>query len=95
MDERIWQNALVYTTVREPSGYNVFYHNGVSMGTLEVDVDGYYKYWPVQRAGYWESSSMRAIADLLDHVNKLWDEQRQKMITFKEFYLNEKKMMMA
>ena len=27
--------------------------------------------------------------------NKLWDEQRQKMITFKEFYLNEKKMMMA
>ena len=71
--DEIRLSTLLYATKREQGGYAVTYYNGVNMGTLEMDVDGYYKYWPVQRAGYWEAPPIRAIADLLDHVNAEWD----------------------
>lgn len=61
-------------------GYRVTFHNGVDMGTLEMDVDGYYKYWPAQCAGYWDAPPLRAIADLLDHVNAEWDAKVQKYV---------------
>jgi hypothetical protein len=71
-------SGLVCATKREQGGYAVTFHNGVDMGTLEMGVDGYYKYWPVQRVGYWDAAPMRAIADLLDHVNSEWDAQVQR-----------------
>lgn len=64
--------------IKYEQGYNVTSYNGVDMGTLEVDVDGYYKYWPTNRIGYWEASLLRAIADLLDYVNAEWDAQVQR-----------------
>jgi hypothetical protein len=76
--DEIRLSALLYATKREEGGYSITFHNGVNMGTLEIDVDGYYKYWPVQRIGYWDAPSMRALADLLDHVNAEWDAQVQK-----------------
>ncbi|MEO5344672.1 MAG: hypothetical protein H7842_15395 [Gammaproteobacteria bacterium SHHR-1] len=76
--DEIRLSALLCATKREQGGYAVTYRNGVDMGALEMDVDGYYKYWPEQRAGYWDAPPMRAIADLLDHVNAEWDAQVRK-----------------
>lgn len=75
--DEIRLSALLCATKCD-QGYRVMFHNGVDMGTLEMDVDGYYKYWPVQRAGYWDAPPLRAIAELLDHVNAEWDAQVQK-----------------
>ena len=76
-NDEIRLSDLLYATKRELGVYAVTFHNGVNLGTLEMDVDGYYKYWPVQRIGYWDVQLMQAIADLLDHVNAEWDAQVQ------------------
>lgn len=57
------------------SGYYVEYYNGVHIGEFEKDVDGYYYYWPTQRAGHWSAHVMRAIADKLDELNKPWNDK--------------------
>jgi len=62
---------------KEPGKHTVAYKNSIAVGTLEKDVDGYYKFWPTNQPGCWVSSQMRAIADLLDHINAEWDEQIQ------------------
>jgi hypothetical protein len=70
-------NVLLCATKHKQNVYNITYYNGVHLGTFERDVDGYYKYWPVQRQGYWDAEPMRAIADLLDHLNAEWHAQIQ------------------
>lgn len=49
--------------------------NKVSCGTLEPKEDGYWDWYPVLRTGYIPAWVLRAIADKLDEINKLWDEQ--------------------
>jgi len=75
---KIRLSTLLYATKREEGGYNLIFYNGVYMGEVLKDDDGFYKYWPVQRAGYWDSPPLRAIADLLDHLNAEWDAQIQR-----------------
>jgi len=76
-NDEIHLSTLLCATKREGGGYNLTFHNGVHMGELLMDVDGFYKYWPVQRAGYWDAPPLRAIADLLDHLNAEWDAKMQ------------------
>jgi hypothetical protein len=45
------------------------------MGDIDMDIDGYYKYWPVQKAGYWDAPPLRQVADILDNLNREWDEE--------------------
>lgn len=58
---------------RETGTYDVIYVNGVNLGELYVEIDGYYVYWPSPRNGFWESHAMREIADKLDELNADWD----------------------
>ena len=78
-NDKICLNDWVYATKRKQGVYVVTFYNGLDMGTLEKDVDGYYKYWPTKREGFWEASLMRAVADLLDHVNAEWDVQVKRL----------------
>lgn len=54
--------------------YNVTAYNGVSMGQFLMKEDGYYDFWPEDRAGYWPAHMLRALADELDKINKDWDK---------------------
>ncbi len=60
-------------------GYVVLYTNGCNMGEILMGEDGYYAYWAVQRQGYQEAWTMRAVADKLDELNAEWDEQVRSM----------------
>lgn len=77
-EDEIKVGPLLRATKREQGGYNLTYENGVHMGELLMDVDGCYKYFPVLRGGYWDAPPLREIADMLDHLNKDWDEHVQK-----------------
>jgi hypothetical protein len=74
-NDEIRLSHLLYATKRKQGGYNVTYCNGVAIGTFEYGDDGYLYYWPSSKEGCWASHPMRAIADLLDHLNAPWDEQ--------------------
>lgn len=44
------------------------------MGDLVVGVDGFYVYWPARSDGYWDSHTMRKIADKIDELDKPWQD---------------------
>lgn len=58
------------------AGFEVIYgDNGVLLGDLIREVDGYFTFWPEGHGGYWAAYVMRAIADCMDELNAPWDEQ--------------------
>ena len=86
ISEVICLGPYVHATKKSKSNdYDLQFNNGVHLGTLELDVDGYYKFWPdYERKGYWSGYVLRAIADLEDHVNSEWDNK------VKEFFEGDK-----
>jgi hypothetical protein len=68
----------------EPYGggnaYLVLYENGVCIGLIYQEIDGYHVYndqlpTPMaRRGGYWTEHVMYAIADELVKLNRTWDE---------------------
>jgi len=54
---------------------NRLYYKTVHIGECEMDVDGYYKWWPACRGGYLDSEFLSALSDFLKELNKDWDEQ--------------------
>lgn len=56
-------------------GNDLFFQNGVKMGQILRKEDGFYDFWPELRGGYWPAYVLRAIADMLDDMNKEWHEQ--------------------
>lgn len=53
---------------------DLIYRNGVKCGHIYKEVDGYYVCF-MDSNGFWESSPLRAIADILDDLNAEWDQQ--------------------
>lgn len=59
-------------------GMKLYFENGVYLGEVIADVDGYYKFWPETRGGgYWDEYLLRSVADHLKELNAAWDEQIQ------------------
>lgn len=56
-------------------GTNLYWENGVFMGEVLRDIDGYYKWWPVSRGGYLDEGALRLIANFLRDLNKEWNVQ--------------------
>lgn len=56
-------------------GFELYYSNGVPMGEVLMDVDGYYKYWPITTGGYWDEGSLTYVLEYLKEKNKEWDER--------------------
>ena len=54
-------------------GTKLYHENGVELGDVLAKEDGYYDFWPILNGGCWPSYLLRAIADLLDEKNKVWD----------------------
>lgn len=40
---------------------------------LVMNTDGYYVWWPVNTNGYLTPAELRAIADIIDEKNAVWD----------------------
>lgn len=53
-------------------GNELFADNGVKLGEVFPKEDGYNDFWPELRGGYWPAHMLRAIADLLDELNREW-----------------------
>jgi len=48
------------------------------VGSLVMDVDGYFYFWPVDNNGAWSSYHLKEVANKLDEINKQWNEQLEK-----------------
>jgi hypothetical protein len=58
-------------------GYDVFYENGVRLGILYREIDGYFVFGPEPGGGSWSGHVLRDIADKIEELNKPWDQQIQ------------------
>jgi hypothetical protein len=57
-------------------GSKLYYHNGLYIGEVETDVDGYYKFWPSRkREGYWDQGSLLELSQFLEKMNASWDKE--------------------
>lgn len=60
----------------------LYYHNGVYMGDVLLDVDGFYKFWPYcdedGNNGYWDAGCLSEIASFLQGLNTDWEKQIEK-----------------
>lgn len=73
------KDLVVFTEV--PAGtYSVTYHNGVSLGELYREIDGFFVFSPILRGGFWEAAPMRTIADKLDELNAPWENELERMM---------------
>lgn len=57
------------------TGYQLIYWRDSLIGALEMDVDGYFKFWPSSDGGCWDELMMQEIADTLKRLNAEWDEK--------------------
>jgi hypothetical protein len=53
----------------------LIFENGVTLGQLYQEVDGYYVFVPETSGGYWEAYVLREIANLLDKKNAKWHKK--------------------
>ena len=53
----------------------IVFENGITLGEIYKEVDGYYVFISVTSCGFWEAYVLRAIADLLDKKNEKWDKK--------------------
>lgn len=65
--------------INEDGSIALHYHNGVYMGDVLMDVDGYYKFWPDKNTtGYWDEESLYSTAEYLKTKNSDWDREIDK-----------------
>jgi len=50
----------------------VFFENGVKLGEMLVNDDGFYVYFPELNGGYWDAHMLSLIAQTLDKLNEPW-----------------------
>lgn len=54
-------------------------NDGVPVGRLLMDVDGFFYYWPsMNLSGCYASYILHEIADTLDELNREWEEQLER-----------------
>ena len=64
---------ITHTKKLTEGHYKIYYYNGVIMGDLLKDVDGYFYYWPIKgRYGSIAEHHLLAIASELHELNKEW-----------------------
>lgn len=55
---------------------SLYYGNGVYIGKVYVEVDGYWVWVaPNPSTGCWSSGELKMIAEFLDELNEPWDKE--------------------
>ncbi len=73
--DEIRLSPILHAVKKGQYTYSIIFSNGVNLGEIVQDVDGFYKYWPKSRGGYWEAEPLRAIAALLDHLDHIEESE--------------------
>jgi hypothetical protein len=61
---------------------NLETEQGFPIGEFERDVDGYFYYWPaIENRGSYSNFTLRKIAEMLDDLNKEWNETVARELT--------------
>jgi len=55
-----------------------YFENGVYVGDILTDVDGYKKWWPNPTDGYLDELFLFAMGDYLKNLNADWDREVNK-----------------
>jgi len=58
-------------------GTELFFENGVHLGQILMDSDGYYKWWPNLRGGYLDEGFLKAIGAFLEGMNAPYEAEVQ------------------
>jgi len=58
-----------------PHAYTVLFDNGVKMGEILRDHDGFFYFWPEALNGFWAAHIMRQIADKCDELNAPYEKE--------------------
>jgi len=82
----VQSNKLLCATKYKPGIYTVTTIKGKDLGTLEIDIDGYYKYYPILIPGYWDAEYLKAIVELLDDLNADWDAKVKKFMDNSKYF---------
>lgn len=62
------------TAEREPELAIIY--RSIHVGDAILNDDGYYVFFPdTSRSGYWTADTLRHVADVLDAMNREWNEQ--------------------
>lgn len=56
------------------ASYKAYWENGVYMGDILMDVDGYYKWWPERNGGYLDEWILYSMFHTLKELNREWDK---------------------
>lgn len=66
-------------TTRKEEDRVTFWFNTVYLGYAYIEVDGFYQYqFPKENTGVWSAWALRMIADILDELNKPYEEHLAK-----------------
>ena len=59
--------------------YQMHWNDSIQIGKAVIDVDGYYYFLPnVNGGGLWQAHVLKKIAEVLDNLNKEWNDQVEK-----------------
>jgi len=68
----------IYTKPKEGSRnktLEVYAHNDVIVGEMLINDDGYYVFFPEERAGYWPDYILSALAENMETLNASWHKE--------------------
>lgn len=69
--------SAIYLVKAGPAEYKVFSPNGKLQGSFEMDIDGFYKFWPTNEPGYWTEYNLKDLGKALEKLNEPWRKEIQ------------------
>ena len=67
---------MIKTVAVGPGRHLAYWENGVQVGEILMDVDGYWKWWPDNgQGGFLDEWFLYTMFNKLKEMNKAWDEQ--------------------
>lgn len=71
---------MIHYTKNEPIGQPAYYtcvfaDSKVMLGTIEMEVDGFYYFYPKPIGGFWAAHTLKDIANKLDALNEAWTQR--------------------
>lgn len=68
------KHCIKVSEEKDGGGFRAYWENGVFLGDIEADVDGFYKWWPAKNGGYFDEWLLLCMYNTLKGMNKKWQE---------------------
>ena len=63
------------TTKIDEHAFDAFAENGVKIGQILREVDGFFVFYPEQHGGFWPAHMLREVSNKLYELNEPWEKQ--------------------